>query len=61
MILIQNLLLKKYLGLSNFGLNEDVDYEAIPIDMESMPATYYYKENDAQYEIKLNMPGKIIY
>ena len=41
-----------------FGLNEDADYEAIPIDMESMPATYYYKENDAKYEIKLNMPGK---
>lgn len=44
--------------VKTFGLNENADYEAIAINLNAIPATYYYKENGAKHEIKLNMPGK---
>ena len=39
-------------------LTLNADYVATDINLDVMPATYKYKEDGNEYEIKINMPGQ---
>jgi UDP-N-acetylmuramate--alanine ligase len=41
-----------------FGFETDADYVASSIDFSSIPASYIYKEDGNDYEIKVSLPGK---
>ncbi|MBT3519693.1 MAG: UDP-N-acetylmuramate--L-alanine ligase [Gammaproteobacteria bacterium] len=44
--------------VKTFGINTNADYVANEINLNVMPATYLYKEDGKEYEIKINMPGQ---
>ena len=45
-------------GVKTFGINTNADYVATEINLKVMPATYIYKEDGKEHEIKINMPGQ---
>ena len=44
--------------VKTFGIDVNADYVATDINLNVIPATYKYKEDGNEYEIKLNMPGQ---
>ena len=44
--------------VKTYGIDIIADYKAKSIDLNSIPSKYLYLENDKEYEIKLNMPGR---
>ena len=44
--------------VKTYGIDIIADYKAKSIDLNSVPSKYLYLENDKEYEIKLNMPGR---
>ena len=44
--------------VKTYGLDIMADYKAKSIDLDSIPSKYLYLENDKEYEINLNMPGR---
>ena len=44
--------------VKTYGIDIIADYKAESIDLNSIPSKYLYIENDKEYEIKLNMPGR---
>ena len=44
--------------VKTYGIDIIADYKAKSIELNSIPSKYLYIENDKEYEIKLNMPGR---
>ena len=44
--------------VKTYGIDIIADYKAKSVDLNSIPSKYLYIENDKEYEIKLNMPGR---
>ncbi len=44
--------------VKTYGIDIIADYKAKSINLNSIPSKYFYLENNKEYEIKLNMPGR---
>jgi len=44
--------------VKTFGIDADADYQGKSINLDTIPLKYLYLENEKEYEIKINMPGR---